>query len=131
MEDNAQNTDPSILSLFLWKHIVPGWDSKTNEVTHVTIEALFLRSSFPGCCPIVAIQRIIEMHGKSKMSFVFTPTLNHMNEVLGKNSMQTAELFNTDKAGAAELMTEPKMIDPFQILCRSINCDCKPWRPTV
>ena len=35
-EKDAKNTDPNLITLFLWKHVVPGWDVKTKQTTFVT-----------------------------------------------------------------------------------------------
>ena len=63
---------------------------------------LIMRSNYPACCPIVAIQRIIEMHGKSRMAFVFTQTLNHMNELLGRSHMPAALQYRQGRSRRAD-----------------------------
>lgn len=108
-------TEPVLVDLFLWKHIVRGIDAATMRVTYVSIDALYIIAKFPANDPLVMLQRMAE--NRTKLSTILTHTMNHMNLVLGKPSCAFDQLFNTDRAGAADLVCEARMVEGFFRYC--------------
>ena len=77
----------------------------------------FIRNiaKFPANDPLVMLQRMAE--NRTKLSTILTHTMNHMNLVLGKPSCAFDQLFNTDRAGAADLVCEARMVEGFFRYC--------------
>jgi len=108
-------TEPVLVDVFLWKHIVRGIDAATMRVTYVSIDALYIIAKFPANDPLVMLQRMAE--NRTKLSTILTHTMNHMNLVLGKPACAFDQLFNTDRAGAADLVCEARMVEGFFRYC--------------
>jgi hypothetical protein len=68
-------TEPVLVDLFLWKHIVRGIDAVTMRVTYVSIDALYIIAKFPANDPLVMLQRMAE--NRTKLSTILTHTINH------------------------------------------------------
>lgn len=110
-------TEPVLVDVFLWKHIVCGLDASTGRLTYVSIDAVYIIAKFPANDPLVMLQRMAE--NRTKLSTILTHTMNHMNLVLGKPSCAFDQLFNTDRAGAADLVCEARMVEGFFRYCHT------------
>jgi len=111
--------EPVLVDVFLWKHIVRGIDASTMRVTYVSIDAVYIIAKFPANDPLVMLQRMAE--NRTKLSTLLTHTMNHMNLVLGKPACAFDQLFNTDRAGAADLVCEARMVEGFFRYCNVQN----------
>lgn len=108
-------TEPVLADVFLWKHVVRGIDELTKRITYASIDAVYIIAKFPANDPLVMLQRMAE--NRTKLCTLLTNTMNHMNLVLGKPSCAFDQLFNTDRAGAADLVCEARMVEGFFRYC--------------
>ncbi|NBX17962.1 MAG: hypothetical protein EBR09_11410, partial [Proteobacteria bacterium] len=108
-------TEPVLADVFLWKHVVRGLDEQTRRITYVSVDAVYIIAKFPANDPLVMLQRMAE--NRTKLCTLLTNTMNHMNLVLGKPSCAFDQLFNTDRAGAADLVCEARMVEGFFRYC--------------
>ena len=108
-------TEPVLGDVFLWKHVVRGIDESTKRITYVSVDAVYIIAKFPANDPLVMLQRMAE--NRTKLCTLLTNTMNHMNLVLGKPSCAFDQLFNTDRAGAADLVCEARMVEGFFRYC--------------
>lgn len=108
-------TEPVLADVFLWKHVVRGVDELTRRITFVSVDAVYIIAKFPANDPLVMLQRMAE--NRTKLCTLLTNTMNHMNLVLGKPSCAFDQLFNTDRAGAADLVCEARMVEGFFRYC--------------
>jgi hypothetical protein len=72
----------------------------------VSVDGVYIIAKFPANDPLVMLQCMAE--NRTKLCTLLTNTMNHMNLVLGKPSCAFDQLFNTDRAGAADLVCEAR-----------------------
>ena len=108
-------TDPNPLKMFLYKDVLPVWDETLNQTTTVTIEAIYLMATSPANDPLVFLKSIAENNPGA--SILLASTLSHMNNVLQQQQCSWDQFFNTDRAGAAEITPESRMLEGLFRFC--------------
>jgi len=91
-------------------------DRQNHKTHHVrSVDCVYIIAKFPANDPLVMLQCMAE--NRTKLCTLLTNTMNHMNLVLGKPSCAFDQLFNTDHAGAADLVCEARMVEGFFLYC--------------
>lgn len=88
-------------------------------VTYVSIDAIYIIGKFPANDPLLMLQRMAE--NRTNLSYLLTKTLDHMNQVLMNPSCSFDQYFNTDRAAAADIVCEARMIEAFFRYCHLQN----------
>ena len=114
-EEEQIATDPNPLKIFLYKDVLPAWDENTKQSTTVSIEAIYLIATCPANDPLVFLKSIAENNPAA--CTLLSSTFAHMNGVLGQPPCSWDQLFNTDRAGAAEVTPESRMLEGLFRFC--------------
>lgn len=108
-------TDPNPLKIYLFKDVLPAWDEAVKQPTTVSIEAIYLVATCPANDPLVFLKSIAENNPAA--GTLLSNTFVHMSSVLGQPSCSWDQLFNTDRAGAADLTPESRMLEGLFRFC--------------
>lgn len=117
MEAQQPTIDPVIVDIWLYKDIFAAWDEKTQQRTNVTVEAIYVLAKSAACDPLVIMKSIAENNptASTLMSNVF----QHMLHVVGLESCSWDQLFNTDRAGATDVVSESRMLEGVFKYCNT------------
>ena len=107
--------DPNPQKIYLFKDELPAWDESVKQPTTVSIEAIYLVATCPANDPLVFLKSIAENNpaAGTLLSNMFV----RMSSVLGQPSCSWDQLFNTDRAGAADLTLESLMLEGLFRFC--------------
>ena len=107
--------DPVIVDLYLYKDIFAAYDEKTSEKTFVTVEGIYILPKCAACDPLIILKSIAENNPAA--STLILNCFQHMYHVLGMPMCSWDRLFNTDRAGAAHVVSEARMLEGIFKYC--------------
>lgn len=111
------STDMNTLQIFLYKDVLPAWDAVQKQTTTVSIEGIYLMATSPANDPLVFLRSIAENNPAA--SLLLSDAFKHMRSVLGLETCTWDQLFGTDRAGAAEVTPESRMVEGFFRFCNA------------
>jgi len=109
------STDLSTMRIFLYKDVLPAWDAVHEQTTTVSIEGIYIMSTSPANDPLVFLRSIAENNPTANT--LLSDAFKHMRSVLGLDACTWDQLFGTDRAGAAEVTPESRMVEAFFRFC--------------
>lgn len=117
IEAQSPSTDPVIVDLWVYKDIFHAWDEKNKMQTNVTVEAIYICAKAPACDPLVILRSIAENNPTANT--LLSGYLGNMRNTLGFESCPWDQLFNTDRAGATEVVSEAAMLQGIFKFCEA------------
>jgi len=117
IEPQKPSTDPVIVDIWVYKDIFHVWDQKNKMQTNVTVEGIYICAKAPACDPLVILRSIAENNPTA--STLLSGYFGHMMQVLGLESCPWDQLFNTDRAGATDVVSEAAMLQGLFMFCES------------
>lgn len=116
-EDEHISTETSTLRLFLYKDVLPAWDSQQKQLTTVSIEGIYIIATSPANDPLLFLRGVAE--NNSSAAALLADTFREMRSVLGLETCTADKLFSTDSVGAADVTPESRMIEGFFRFCHT------------
>lgn len=107
--------DPVIVDLWIYKDIFAAWDEKSQQRTNVSVEAIYVLGKCAACDPLLILKSIAENNPTA--STLLLDTFSHMLQVLGMQMCSWDQLFSTDSAGAADVVSEARMLEGIFKFC--------------
>jgi hypothetical protein len=117
IEPQQPCTDPVIVDIWVYKDIFHVWDEKNKMQTNLTVEAIYICAKAPACDPLVILRSIAENNPTA--STLLSGCFSHMMCVLGLESCPWDQLFNTDRAGATDVVSEAAMLQGLFMYCEA------------
>ena len=115
--EDQLSTDLNTLQIFLYKDVLPAWDAVQKQTTTVSIEGIYLMATSPANDPLVFLRSIAENNPAA--STLLSESFKHMKSVLGQETCTWDQLFSTDRAGAADVTPESRMVEGFFRFCHA------------
>jgi hypothetical protein len=116
-EPQKPSTDPVIVDMWVYKDIFQVWDEKNKIQTNVTLEGIYICAKAPACDPLVILRSIAENNPTA--STLLSGYFAHMMQVLGLEVCPWDQLFNTDRAGATDVVSEAAMLQGVFMFCEA------------
>ena len=114
-EQETEFADTSTLRLFLYKDVLPAWDSTQKQLTTVSIEGIYIIATSPDNDPLLFLRSVYENNAAA--ATLLADWFGQMRNVLGLKTC-TNDFFATD-CKAAEVTPESRMIEGFFRFCSS------------
>jgi len=116
-EDEHSSTDTSTLRLFLYKDVLPAWDSEQKQLTTVSIEGIYIIATSPANDPLLFLRSVAENNATA--ATLLTDAFREMRSVLGLETCTGDKLYGTDSVGAADVTPESRMVEGFFRFCNT------------
>lgn len=111
-------TEPNLCDIFLMKEVVTGLNVTTNNPTMVGVDAIYIKPKFPAMDPLIMLENMGKHPTRgTKFQELLGLVLRHMNTVQQNPSCSYDDMFHTDKARAATLVSEMRMVEGFFRFC--------------
>lgn len=117
IEPQKPSTDPVVVDIWVYKDIFHVWDEKNKIQTNLTVEAIYICAKAPACDPLVILRSIAENNPTA--STLLSGYFGHMMQVLGLENCPWDQLFNTDRAGATDVVSEAAMLQGLFMFCEA------------